>query len=585
MLHDVVVQRSKKAAQARIMPVPPEEFGVSRFTRSLSDCNYCYHQPYSTEGGMIAQGYDPEQVKALPDFFPVTNVEEIDRDTVNENQYSSTSSSNKPARQVEVTEHYIRMDYEGSGELKLYKVTTGGSIDAGQILRKKFDGEKGYREDIEEMDMAPFAAMTPVIITHRFFGRSIADLVMDIQRVKTAVLRGILDNTYLANNPRVEVAEAMAGPDTLDDLLVARPGGIIRVRQPGGIQWQEVPNVAAGAFPVMEYMDSTREWRTGVTRQGQGIDANALQNQSATAVAQVYSAAQARIKLIARIFAETGMKDLFILLHGLIRKHGQETQTVRLRKKWVQIDPRDWKARNDLTVHVGLGTGSKTEQLAHMTTIAGLQKEALLGGPASSMLVNPGTLYETAKEITKLVGMKDVDRFWVDPATVPPQAMQPPPDPKVQQIQMQMQLEKEKAQRDTQLEAAKAQSQLTVMAQKHQADMELAAFNARIKGEEHAMQMQAEQQKQAHAEAAEARKGIEIQNAADVTKHVEAAGTALAGHFTALLDKHSKAHADSITKLHDAHMDALKKATAPRKRTVVRDKDGKATHSIEEPMK
>lgn len=557
MLHDVVVVRSKQAAQARVVPVPPEEFGISRNARSMIDCDYCFHRPFMTEGRMIAQGFKSKQIKALPTYSPTGNVEENNRDTVNEGQ-SIADTPNRSARQIEVIEHYIRTDYEGKGEPLLYKITTGGT--GGEILlRENEDGK--YAEDIEEIDlMPPFAAMTPVIITHRFFGRSIADLVMEIQRIKTAILRGTLDNVYLANNPRPEVAESHASADTLDDLLVSGPGRMIRVKVPGGINWQVVPNIATSAFPVLEYMDSTREWRTGVTRQGQGIDANALQNQSATAVAQVYSASQARIKMIARIFAETGMKDLFTLLHGTIRKHGQEAQTVRLRNQWVSVDPRDWKTRNDLTVHVGLGNGSKSEQLAHLTTIAGLQKEALMGGPASATLVNASKLYETAKEITKLVGLKDPDRFWVDPATVPPQAMQPPPDPKVQQIQMQMQLESEKAQRDAASEQAKTQSQLAVQAQKHQADMELAAFNARIKGEQHAMQMQAEQQKQEHAAAEESRKGLEAQNSGDVINHLKAGSSALADHLGAMLDKHNTMSEDR----HKAMLKEIKKTAPPK---------------------
>ncbi|KRQ94969.1 hypothetical protein CQ12_38220, partial [Bradyrhizobium jicamae] len=67
---------------------------------------------------------------------------------------------------------------------------------------------------------------------HRFFGRSVADLIMDIQRIKTALIRGALDNLYLHNNPRVEVAEANAGQNTLDDLLVSRPGGVVRTKTP-----------------------------------------------------------------------------------------------------------------------------------------------------------------------------------------------------------------------------------------------------------------------------------------------------------------------------------------------------------------
>ena len=157
----------------------------------------------------------------------------------------------------------------------LYRVTTGG--DDGELLER--DGEP----DVVQVDMIPFAAMTPVIITHRFFGRSIADLVMDIQRIKTALLRAVLDNAYLANNPRVEVAETHTSENTLDDLLVSRPGGIVRTKMPGGVAWQAVPTIGNHVFPLLEYADAAREWRTGVSRAGQGLDADALQNQSATA--------------------------------------------------------------------------------------------------------------------------------------------------------------------------------------------------------------------------------------------------------------------------------------------------------------
>ena len=287
-VHDVVVERSKTYARAKVEPVPPEEFGVSRQTRTMRDCNYAFHRLFITEGDLIAQGFEPRQVKGLPSYSGTTNTEEINRDTVNEYQYY-TDKVNRAARRIDIVEHYIRMDYEGTGEAKLYKITTGGS--QGEIMRKRPDDDeddargelpgvddderparkrRGYREDIEEFDQQPFAAMTPVIMTHRFFGRSIADLVMDIMRIKTALTRGLLDNVYLRNNPRVEVAEENAGPDTLDDLLVARPGGVVRVKQAGGLNWQEVPDVTASVYPALEYMDTTREWRTGVTRQGPG---------------------------------------------------------------------------------------------------------------------------------------------------------------------------------------------------------------------------------------------------------------------------------------------------------------------------
>ena len=349
--HDVTIVTTRKHAQARALGVPPEEFGIERAARNIRDCNYCFHEVVTkTESQLIAEGFDEDQIKSLGDYTGNSDIETLARDSVGENYGVGAGAVNSAARLVKVTEHYVRMDYEGDGRPCLYQVITGG--DQGEVLRQ--DG----RDCITPFDAIPFAATTPVPITHRFFGRSIADLVMPLQREKTALKRGALDNLYLHNNPRVEVAESNAGPNTLDDLLVSRPGGVVRTKTPGGLNWQEVPDITTSIYPMLQYLDAELETRTGLAKQTQGIDANALQNQSATAVAQVFSASQMRIKLIARLMAE-GVRDMFALLHGTIRKHGQQPQTIRLRNAWINVDPRNWKTRDDMTINVGLGAGGK----------------------------------------------------------------------------------------------------------------------------------------------------------------------------------------------------------------------------------
>jgi hypothetical protein len=463
MLHDVTVVTRKTVAQARVEGVPPEEFGISRFARSLKDCGYCFHEVIKREEDLIADGYDRDEIKAIPTYTMLTNPEELARDTVDEHLSSGgDEGANEVNRQIKITEHYVRMDYEGNNKPALYRVTTGG--DQGEVLTRNGEPE------IVQVDMPPFAAMTPVIVTHRFFGRSIADLVMDIQRIKTALLRAILDNAYLAVNPRVEVSEAHATETTLDDLLVSRPGGIVRTKMPGGVNWQTVPAIAGEIFPVLEYADATREWRTGVNRQSHGLDANALQNTSATAAMQVYNAAQARMKLIARIFAETGIRDLFALLHATIRKNGGEAATVRLRNQWVTVDPREWKERNHLTINVGLGTGGKSERLAHVMAVINLQKEAL--GAGLSNLVSVQNLYNSAAEVVKLVDLKNVDQFFTDPRTQAPP--QPRPDPKLIQIQTQAQLDQQQSQGHLAIQDRKTQHEAALAQQRFELDRQMA---------------------------------------------------------------------------------------------------------------
>jgi hypothetical protein len=234
-----------------------------------------------------------------------------------------------------------------------------------------------------------------------------------------------------------------------------------------------------------------------VTRQGQGIDADALQNQSATAVNTVFTAAQARIKLIARIFAETGIRDLFLLLHRVIRKHGESGHTVQLRKQWVTVNPREWKTRNELTVHVGLGTGTKQQQLGMMNMIVAAQEKAIGAG-----LVSRRNLHNSAIHLARLAGFKNADEFFTDPAApANPQdpasaPIEPPPHPDLmkaqatqQEAQGQIQLTAAKAQADAQHEAAKTQAGLALEQQRFEHQKQMAVMEHGLRVETHRMEM------------------------------------------------------------------------------------------------
>jgi hypothetical protein len=472
--HDVTIEVTRDTERARVDTVAPEEWGIARNARRIGEAAYCFHDVFRTESQLIEQGFDHEQVKALPSYLVAHTVEEIARDTVNETTLRQGEDNiNTANRLIRVTEHYVRLDYERNDDPRLYRVTTAG--EEGHLLLR------GGEPDIVEVDRMPFAAMTPVIVTHRFFGRSIADLVRDIQEIKTALLRGMLDNLYLHNNPRVEVAETLTSETTVDDLLVSRPGGIVRVKQPGALAWQTVPDITGAIYPAMQYMDATREWRTGISRQGQGVDPNALQNQVATIANQMFNASQAKVKLIARIFAETGIKDLFTLLHATIRKHATKPHVVRLRNQWAPVDPREWKTRNDMSVNVGLGTGSKAEQLAHLQLIIGAQKEAIQVG-----MVSPRNLYESAKELSRLAGHKDADRFFMaPPAEAAQQPLPPPSDPRQAEIAAKAAAEKARIESDATHQRMKLQAELTFAQQKFELEKQMRLLDLEIAREKH----------------------------------------------------------------------------------------------------
>ncbi len=480
--HDFTIVRKREYAGCRVEGVPPEEFGVGRNAKIGHPLDYSYHAPTATEADLIDQGFDEEQIKELPTAAFDTSAESIARDTVDERTAGTKGDINKSNRLIRVTEHYCRMDYDGTGP-KLWRVTTGGDNDM-QVLKRD------SKLDIEQIDFDPFAVITPYIVTHRFFGRSAADLVIDIQRIKTSMLRGIADNVYLANNQRLEVAESFAHPKTLDDILDNRIGGVVRTKMPGGVNPIQNQPIGDFVFPVIEYFDQVREWRTGVTRMGQGLDPEALQDLGDPARAQLMSAAQEKTKLIARIFAETGFKDLFWKIHATVRKNESTRPTVKLMGKWVTVDPREWKRRDDLTATVGLGGGSKSEQLAFWTQEASSQMQTLTLAPG---LTDLSKIYNSMKKRLELAGHKDVDSYWTDPSTQPPP--QPQPDPKMAEVQGKLQIAQQTAQSAQQRDQMMAQTDQQAAEAKAQTDQAVAAHKVETERQKMVMQIQQQQQK------------------------------------------------------------------------------------------
>lgn len=458
-LHDVTIVKRTEYGCAKVEGVPPEEFGISRRAKSVKDADYCFHETTKSYAELLGLGFDAASLKALPTSEPVDTEEKQSRDTVDETEFGPDATLNDATRSIRVTEHYIRMDYDGSGA-RLQRITTGG--DSHEVLLR--DGQPA----VDEVPFIPFASMSPIRMPHRFFGRSIADIVSDIQRIKTALLRNILDNLYRINNARTEVPEAAMNANTIDDLLDNRPGGIVRTKQAGLMREVVSVPIADKIFPALEYFDSVREWRTGVTRQGQGIDADALQNQTATAVSKVYSAAQARMRLIARIFAETGIKDLFSLLHATIRMNETKAQTVRLRNQWVEIDPRQFRTRDDMTIDVGIGSGNKEQRFAFLMNLLSIQEKAMLSGTG---LASPPKIYATLQKLVELGDLKSAEPYFDDPSKTPPQP--PKPDPEMAKVQAQAEAKKAELEQSGQIKQAQMQQEAQLEMQKMRAEFAL----------------------------------------------------------------------------------------------------------------
>ena len=453
MLHDVKLKVTEKNTEIVIENVAPENMMVSVEVSgpNLQDARFVQHREVMQLAD-IAETFDKplEYIKSIMSDLRDTFEEESNARDIYDEEYDRAIESNEAL----VKDTYIKLDGER------HRVVVLGNT----ILYK------------EKCEYVPFACITPMIMPHRHIGRSYADLTMDIQLIKSTLIRGQLDNMYLANNGRYAISDRV----NLDDMLTSRPGGIVRVEgDPGsGIMPLSHPPLPASSFGMVEYMDSMKEKRTGITAYNQGLDSNSL-NKTATGVSQIMNASQQRIELVARTFAETGVKELFKLVHRLVRTTLTKPDIVRIRNKWVEVDPREWEDRKDLSISVGLGAGNKDQQLVHLTTILQMQKEAIQIG-----ITSPEKIYNALAKLTQNAGFKNPEEFWVNPANTPEQEGQSnkPSEAEIM-VQGQLQIEQEKAKAQLQQEQLRSQNDVIIEREKIAAQAELERFKAQLKAE------------------------------------------------------------------------------------------------------
>jgi hypothetical protein len=257
----------------------------------------------------------------------------------------------------------------------------------------------------EEIDDLPWASVTPIPMPHKFFGMSIADQTMDLQLISSTLERGALDSMYLANAPQIGAVEGMVN---LDDLLNRRPGGVVRIKQADALVPIPNPVVVNEAFQMLGYIDSVAERRTGIQRFTSGPAAGSLNDaytDTATGVNATETASQERIELIARVFAETGVRRAFRRIFELVCKHQQKAKIIKLRNHWVSMNPAEWNDQMKLTVHVGLGTGNKAQLVGIMSNLLQVSEKIIqMQGGVQGPLVTAENVYNQLAKLIEASG-------------------------------------------------------------------------------------------------------------------------------------------------------------------------------------
>jgi hypothetical protein len=444
MLYDVELRRVEEKGEVCIKVLPPERVKVSQYTPSyrLSDCPYFEFYDDVTLSDLRAEGFDVADDIASDEASYETEEDQA-RDLYTETR--DDDHKDPAMRRVRRRAIWICHDYDEDGIAELQYVVRVGR----EIL---------FREEVGSI---PIACAVPSPLPHRHVGMSVGDMVADVQRIKTAILRQGLDNLYLSNNPQKVYNQNLVN---LDDLMTSVPGGHIRVDgDPNQVRYEKHPFVFPEAMQGLEYMDQIRENRAGVNRYFTGVDQNSL-NKTATGIQTLSTMAAQRVEQLARILG-SGIEDLARIVHELILKGGHKKEIVRLKGQWVEVDPAQWKKRSDFKISVGFASGNKDAMVQRLMMIAQNQYQALeMGLP----IVEPQNLHETMLELTKASDFSSPERFWTDPKTAEPKPQ--PPNPDLMKLQL------EGTVKEAELEMAQEQS--ATDAQLKQAELQLKAQEA-----------------------------------------------------------------------------------------------------------
>ena len=456
-MHDVVVHRTSKDGRIVIDNVPPGEFLINRDAKSIEDARFTCHRVRKTLSELREmypdEDLDVEDLKGGGIDDSMWNAGHTTRHSF-DNTGSDFPWGDNPQEEALneywLHESFLRTDWDSDGIAELRKVCSVGD----KILAN------------DAVDNVPFISITPVKIPHKFFGMSIADLVMDLQRIKSTLMRNLLDNAYNQNYGRYAVLEGQAN---LDDLLTARPGGIVRVKSPNAVMPLATPALEPYTFQMLEYIDNIRESRAGVSQHSQGMSDKALTSHTtATAVNAVMTDAQSRIELVARQFAETGVKELMNRVYELLAKNQDRERMIRLRNEWVPIDPTQWDSHMDSIVSVALGHGNKDQQIAQLQNVLQMAGNAKAKGDP---MISGENMYNISAALLKAMGYQNFDEYLTPPN------MQPPPKPPEPDPKEAAEIEKLKAQAQSEMagiQGDQAKMQLDLEEFNHQKGIDLA---------------------------------------------------------------------------------------------------------------
>ena len=442
--HNVKISVTEEFGDLVIESLPPEEFFISSEATSLEDAYAVVHKREVRVADLVAMGYDFDLVSELSGH-DTDNFQDEERFERQNFSFDDEEQMLDPSmRMVIVSEVYMKIDVDGTGVPSMHKILLGGGSD--ELL------------DFEPWGDLPFAMFQHDPEPHSWVGNSLADILFSEQDAATAMLRGVLDNVALTNNPRTEIVEGMVN---IDDFLNNEIGGVVRTKSGGSVIPLTVPFVAGQTLSAVEYFDAQIDQKTGVSAASSGLDPNALQNTTATAVNATVQGAASQIEVMARNLAEGGVSQLFKLMLKLTIENCDKIEMMAIAgNDYMPIDPRSWNKEMDVTVNVGLGTGREGERLGALQQALDMQVQIFTQYGVGNGLVGMTEIRNTLADMLALGGLRNVDRYFKPMSAdqeMQMQAQQGQEEQPMDQAAAYLQAEQIKAQAKSQTDMAKLQ--------------------------------------------------------------------------------------------------------------------------------
>jgi len=394
--YDISVHYKIESEYPLIEAVPAENFGFPVRVREVNDFEFCYHKAPYPKWQMI-------KLFGEAKFKEVESSKGLGGSTVGDDQVAKARLSDLGGESFfydEKTEEY--WVYEC-----FYRDPKDGTpmvvpLCADVVMSKPIKNK--YRKP-------PFHGITPIKMAHRVAGFSFYDLIRELQQIRTAMLRQILDNVYFANNRRY-----FGDPERMnvDDYLKNNfPGALVRtVGDPrAAVMPEDKAPIPPEVFQFWEMLNTEKDYHSGVPRSFQGVNPNVLNKTWRGQNEQVSQASQ-RISLMARLIAEMGVAPLVRDIVDINLWFLKKKQAVRFLNNWKEISPDQIVGQADIIVTVGLGTSNKQQTIVFMQQLLGIYQQIKGAGIP---IVTPTNVYNAMRELIKAMGLRNVGDFVTDP--------------------------------------------------------------------------------------------------------------------------------------------------------------------------